>query len=180
MGSIPLHGVSANAPKTAYLEPVAAHSFPEPGSDPKSFSILVIDDNPSDARLLRLALKWMRFEVPVSVQVTGDCESALNDLCNGLSQPPSIILLDLERQGKRCLNALECLKQSPRTHSIPVIALASPTENDFSDAYAAQANCVVPKPATVEQAELLLRRIERFWFSAASLPRPRTPLANLA
>jgi CheY-like chemotaxis protein len=180
MGSIPLQAISASASKTAYLESVVAHSVPESGTDSGSFTILVIDGDPSDTRLLRLALKWMRFEVPVSVQVTGDCESALNNLCAGLSQPPNIILLDLERQGKRCLKALERLKQSPRTHSIPVIALASPIESDFSDAYAAQANCVVPKPATVEQAELLLRRIERFWFAAASLPRPRTPLANLA
>jgi CheY-like chemotaxis protein len=83
---------------------------------------------------------------------------------------PSIIVLDLERNGKRCLKALERLKQNRRTRGIPVIGLAGPVINDLNGAYAAQVNCVVRKPATVEEAELFWTRIERFWFSAVTLP----------
>ena len=43
-------------------------------------------------------------------------------------------------------------------------------QKGVDDSYAACANCVVPKPETVEQAEQLLTRLERFWFLAATLP----------
>jgi len=85
-----------------------------------------------------------------------------------------VILLDLERQGKRCLRALDRLKQSKRSRSIPVIIMARAGQKGIEDSYAACANCVVAKPETVEQAEQLLTRLERFWFLAATLPLSRS------
>ena len=66
----------------------------------------------------------MRSSVAISVNVAEDCQSALNQLCDGDGPLPSVILLDSERQGKRCLRALDRLKQSKRTRAIPVIMMA--------------------------------------------------------
>lgn len=156
--------------KTAGWEPIRIRTIATRAIEPRKFSLLIIDDNPEDVRVLRLALKWMRSSVAVSVQVAEDCQSTLNRLCDGDGPLPSVILLDQERQGKRCLRALERLKQSSRTRAIPVVMMARAGQKGVDDSYAACANCVVAKPETVEDAELLLTRLERFWFLAATLP----------
>ena len=133
-------------------------------------SILVIDDNPDSGRLLRLATKWMRSSIPTCVTVAEDCQTALSAICDGEGPLPGLILLNSERQGKRCLRALERLKRSERSRSVPVIIMAQRGRDSVDESYAAFANCVVAKPETVEQAEELLSRLERFWFQAAALP----------
>jgi CheY-like chemotaxis protein len=137
----------------------------EQGPEPRSFSILVIDDNLEDKRLLRLALKWARLPVEVVVRVADDCEAALKAVADGTAPFPNLVLIDLERKGKRCLRALERLKQNEATRAIPVAAWARTGDTELDAAYAAQANCVLQKPETVEQAELMLTRLIRFWSS---------------
>jgi CheY-like chemotaxis protein len=156
--------------RTANSEPIRIRTIATGVAEPREFSLLIIDDNPDDLRVLRLALKWMRSSVAVSVHIAEDCQSTLNRLCDGDGPLPNIILLDLERQGKRCLRALERLKQGKRTRSIPVVIMARSGQKGVEDSYAACANCVVTKPETVEQAEQLLTRLERFWFLAVTLP----------
>ncbi len=144
----------------------------EQAPDVPRFSILVIDDNPDDKRLLRLALKWTRLPVEVMVRVADDCEAALRSVADGTAPLPNLVLIDLERKGKRCLRALERLKQNEATRAIPVAAWAGTGDRELDSAYAAQANCVLQKPETVEQAELLLTRLVRFWSSPfVFLPR---------
>ena len=162
--------VPAGLDRTAYLEPITVRTIASRTAEARNFSLLIIDDNPEDIRVLRLALKWMRSSVPVSVSVAEDCQSALSRLCDGDGPLPSVILLDLERQGKRCLRALDRLKQSKRSRAIPVIIMARAGQKGIEDSYAACANCVVAKPESVEEAEQLLTRLERFWFLAATLP----------
>jgi CheY-like chemotaxis protein len=134
-------------------------------------SLLVIDDNADSARFLRLATKWMRSTMPVSVIVAENCQTALDAICDGDGLLPNVILLNSERQGKRCLGALQRLKHSERTRSVPVIIMARPGQDPVDESYAAYANCVVAKPESVTDAEQLLSRLERFWFHAATLPR---------
>lgn len=129
----------------------------------KEFCILAIDDNPRDKRLLRLALKWSRFPVDVSIRIADDCETALTSLLSGTAPLPNLVLISLERKGKRCLKALESLKQSERTRGIPVAAWARTGDAPLDDAYAAYANCVLQKPETIEEAEATLTRLVCFW-----------------
>lgn len=154
------------------VEPIRIRKIATGPAALQQFSLLIIDDNPDDLRFLRLALKWMRSSVSVSVDIAEDCQSTLNRLCDGEAPLPSVILLDSERQGKRCLRALERLKQNGRTRAIPVVIMAQSGQKSVDESYAACANCVVAKPETVEQAEQLLTRLERFWFLAATLPSP--------
>jgi CheY-like chemotaxis protein len=170
IASTSVRAVPVGLERTALLEPIRVRTIASRAAEPRKFSLLIIDDNPDDIRVLRLALKWMRSSVGVSVNVAEDCQSALNRLCDGDGPLPSVILLDSERQGKRCLRALDRLKQSSRTRAIPVIMMARAGQKGVEDSYAACANCVVVKPETVEQAEQLLTRLERFWFLAATLP----------
>lgn len=141
------------------------------------FSILVINDNPRDKRLLRLALKWARLPVEVMVRVADDCEAALGAVADGTAPLPNLVLIDLERKGKRCLKALERLKQNEGTRAIPVAAWARTGDRELDSAYSAQANCVLQKPETVEQAGLLLTRLVRFW-SSPFVFLPRSMRAN--
>ena len=129
----------------------------------KGFCILAIDDDPKDKRLLRLAVKCARLPGDVTIRIADDCETALKSLISGTAPLPSLVLISLERKGKRCLKALENLKQSDRTNGIPVAAWARTGDASLDDAYAAYANCVLQKPETVEEAEATLTRLVRFW-----------------
>jgi CheY-like chemotaxis protein len=140
----------------------------------KQFSILVIDDNSEDRRLLRLALKWVRFPVEITIQTADSCEDALRSLTTGTAPLPSLVLINLERKGIRCLKALENLKQSKRTRAVPVVAWAQAGDPLLDEAYAAQVNCLLRKPETVEDAELMLTRLVNFWtLPNIILPRQR-------
>jgi CheY-like chemotaxis protein len=157
-------------PAVGALESVRPVLSREAAIVPK-FSILVIDDDAGDKRLLRLAMKWARFPVEVSVRVADDCEAALKGMTEGAAPLPSLVLINLERKGSKCLKALEKLKRHERTCVIPVVAWARTGDASLDEAYAAQANCVLPKPETVEQAELALTRLVNFW----SLPSIMLP-----
>jgi CheY-like chemotaxis protein len=166
--------ISAAEAVPSCFQKLGAHCVSEREFDARTFSILVIDENAEDLKLLRLALKWTRFTVDLSVHFTADCETTLKHLLHPDAVLPSLIVLDLERSGKPCLKALKVLKQNARTCSIPVIGWARPENKILTDVYREQANCVVKKPGTVEEAEEFLHRIERFWFSTATLTAAAT------
>ena len=168
MASIPAHDASDVTYGSFASEPNGNYAHT---SEARPFSILVLDSNQSDIRLLRLASKWGRSSSHLSFRAVGECEAVLEALSSGYAPLPSIIVLDIEREGRPCLRALKQLKQNSRTQTIPVVVMARPDESALRDAYAAYANCVVPKPETLEEAEALLSRLERFWNSAAVLAR---------
>jgi chemotaxis family two-component system response regulator Rcp1 len=172
MGTVPSYG-SVNGPRPLTGEHrFSARSVPESNAQLRRLSVLVVDDNAAEKCQFRLALKWVRLPIPVALNIVDDCASALDALIHGVAPVPSLILLNLDRRGKRCLKALEALKSSAETRSIPVIAWGRPGTG-LADAYDSHVNCVVAKPETVEQAELLLTRIVKFWFSTFTLlPAP--------
>ena len=135
--------------------------------------MLVIDDDEESRRTLRVALKWARFPVEISLRFADDCEAALDGIIEGTAPLPTMVLINLDRKGKQCLKVLQRLKQNESTCIIPVAAWTRKTGNEALDqAYAASANCVLCRPETVEEAELMLTRLVAFW----SLPNVILPV----
>lgn len=163
MGTSHVSGFPSPFAPTSGVPQLSAPTNLWDSSTAKEFWILAIDDDPKDQRLLRLALKCARFPGEVSIRIADNCETALTALTTGTAPLPSLVLISLERKGKRCLKALENLKQNDRTNAIPVAAWARTGDASLDDAYAAYANCVLPKPETVEEAEATLTRLVRFW-----------------
>jgi chemotaxis family two-component system response regulator Rcp1 len=148
------------------------------------FRILIVEDSPSDLRLIREALK--ETGIPAQVAVAHDGEEAtdyLRQVQANLVSPPDLVLLDLNLPRKSGKEVLAEVKSSPSLRQIPILVMTtSRTEVDINDAYRLNANCYITKPGDLPEYIKVLRSIEDFWFLTATLPdgvrRPFLPGSN--
>ena len=139
----------------------------------KSVEILLVEDNPSDVRLVQEALKDGKLRN--SINVVGDGEKALaflkkeGDYQDG--PHPDLILLDLNLPKVDGREMLAQIKQCPELKRIPVIVLTtSKSEEDILKSYELQANCYITKPVELDQFIAIVQSIEHFWLTIVRLP----------
>ncbi len=138
----------------------------------RSLRILLVEDSPSDVRLIREALK----DTPVWVQLTvaQDGVEAIEYLHNsekGLAARPDLMLLDLNLPRKNGREVLAEVKTSPTLKQIPILVMTSSrSDEDIAQAYALNANCFITKPGDLDEYQNVVKAIEEFWFLTATLP----------
>jgi two-component system, chemotaxis family, response regulator Rcp1 len=135
--------------------------------------ILLVEDNPADARLTREALK------------DGKLRNALHHVEDGVEAmaflrqeepyrcvpPPDLILLDLNLPRKDGRELLAEIKADEELKRIPVIVLTtSSDEGDILRSYNLHANCFITKPGQLEHYFKVVHAIEEFWLSVVRLP----------
>jgi two-component system, chemotaxis family, response regulator Rcp1 len=144
---------------------------------PQSFRILLVEDSPTDALMVREALDAI--EHPIQLDVAEDGVSAMRYLkfsrdhatTLGSANSPDLILLDLNLPGKDGRELLSEIKSDPQLKVIPVVVLtSSKADDDVMQAYALHANSYVTKPADFEAFCNVVRTIEAFWFTTVRLP----------
>ncbi|HEY3937457.1 MAG TPA: response regulator [Bryobacteraceae bacterium] len=137
-----------------------------------SFRVLIVEDSPSDLRLIREALKETAF--PVQIAVARDGEEAIDYLRrvqNNLVTRPHLVLLDLNLPRKSGKQVLAEVKASPVLRQIPILVMTtSRADADIIDAYRLNANGYITKPDDLPGYVRVLRSIEDFWFMTATLP----------
>ncbi|NIZ03897.1 response regulator [Thalassospira lucentensis] len=146
-----------------------------PTTNGKPSNILLIEDNPGDARLVREALR--EFKHPVELHHVKDAITALQFLQKDgpykNAPRPRLILLDLNMPRKDGREMLRDIRNDPNSASIPVIVLTtSGAEHDVDLCYAAGANCYLRKPVDVTEFIDLMKMIESFWLGLALTPTP--------
>ncbi|HZS53649.1 MAG TPA: response regulator [Bryobacteraceae bacterium] len=155
----------------------------------RSLKILLVEDSPSDVRLIREALKDAT--VPVQIMVARDGVEAtehLNQSETGQAVRPDLILLDLNLPRKNGKEVLAEIKASPTLRQIPVLIMTSSrSDEDVAQAYSLNANCYITKPGDLQEYISVVRAIEDFWFCIATLPETfrnaapmPTPMMNRA
>ncbi|MCC7044528.1 MAG: response regulator [Acidobacteria bacterium] len=139
----------------------------------KSVDILLVEDNPGDARLTREALAHS--SMPSTLYDVRDGEQAMAFLRRqgpyASAPTPRLVLLDLNlpRLGGR--EVLEDMKRDPALQHIPVVVLtSSEAEEDILRSYRLHANCFITKPADLEDLSRVLEGIGQFWFNLVKLP----------
>jgi chemotaxis family two-component system response regulator Rcp1 len=142
----------------------------------KVVDILMVEDDPGDARLTIEALK--RSKVHTHLTVVGDGIEALDFLhCEGEysdAARPDIILLDLNMPRMNGRELLTRIKQDPELQSIPVVVLTtSSEEEDIERSYFSHANCFITKPVDLKQFMSVVQSIDEFWFTVVKLPHTR-------
>jgi two-component system, chemotaxis family, response regulator Rcp1 len=142
-------------------------------SDKNSIDILMVDDNPGDARLTQEALKEVH--LINRFNWVSDGEEAMAYLrregTHAEAPRPDLILLDLNLPRKDGREVLAEIKADRDLKRIPVIILTtSQSQDDITGAYYLMANCYVRKPVTLDQFVQAVRSIKEFWFSIARLP----------
>jgi CheY-like chemotaxis protein len=140
---------------------------------PRSFNILLVEDNLGDVRLIQEALK--DGQVPNTMHVVGDGVAALDFLYRrdafAAAPRPDLILMDLNLPGKNGHEVLEQIKQEPQLKTIPVVILTSShAEQDIDCAYQLHANCYITKPVEFMSYNIVVQTIEKFWLSIVTLP----------
>lgn len=119
-----------------------------------TLEILLVEDNPGDARLVQEAFRESDLNFRLNVVSDGIEALALLRKPETYSQPgrPHAILLDLNLPRKNGLEILDEIKSDSQLKDIPIIVLTSSDRDlDVLVAYKKQANAYLIKPATLNQ-----------------------------
>jgi CheY-like chemotaxis protein len=138
-----------------------------------AIDILLVEDNPGDARLAVEALKESKIQNTLHVVMDG--EEASDFLFRkgkyADSAHPDLILLDLNLPKKDGRELLAEIKNDPVLKRIPVVVLTtSKAEEDILKTYNLHANCYITKPLDLEQFMKVIKSIEEFWLTIVVLP----------
>ena len=139
--------------------------------------ILVVEDDPRDAELIRESLEKLPATRGVHVVHTG--EEALAFLeehtIAGTTSRVGLVLLDLRMPGRDGLEVLRSIKEHPTHRNTPVVVLtASKEEADTWRCYHSYANAYVLKPESFDELARALQATVEFYCGVA-LPAPAEP-----
>lgn len=139
----------------------------------KTIEILLVEDNPGDARLAQEAIRETQMRNHLNWVLDGvEALTFLRREGRHKEAPrPDLILLDLNLPRKDGRELLAEIKKDDQLKRIPVIVLTtSEAEEDISRAYRLRANCYIAKPPQLDQLVKIVKGIEEFWFRVARLP----------
>ncbi|MDD5388837.1 MAG: response regulator [Gallionellaceae bacterium] len=139
----------------------------------KPFVVLLVEDEPADAHLVRIALRENR--LLVDLHVAGDGVEALQFLRHqepfGETPRPDLILLDLNMPRMDGREFLAVIKNDPALSKIPVVVLTtSDVERDVVASYKLCAASYITKPVDMEQFMAAIRGLSDYWFALVRLP----------
>lgn len=143
------------------------------GSSLRRLELLLIEDNPGEARLIQEGLRECR--VATNLHLASDGITAMSFLRQEgerrKAPRPDMIVLDLSLPHRDGWAILREIKGDIRLRLIPVIVLSSSgTDDDVESCYALHANCYLSKPTALPHLLQLIQSIERFWFTCVTLP----------
>ncbi|MEZ5292033.1 MAG: response regulator [Vicinamibacterales bacterium] len=141
-------------------------------------AVLLVDDDPDDGDLLRLAFRRHGADADLAITVDVDHALALlQQMGPGAGRPgplPAVVLLDLKLGATGGLEVLGRIRRSPATTALPVVVMTSSVEpRDVEEAYAAGANGYVRKPDTFEELVTAVGAILQFWVYRNEMPGRR-------
>lgn len=131
--------------------------------------ILLVEDNPDDVELTRLAFDEAR--VANTLVVVGDGAEALDYLfargAYAQRDPaalPSIVLLDLNLPKIDGREVLQAIRSNELTRTLPVVVLTTSTEPfDVEASYALGVNSYIQKPVDFEQFVWAVKQVGLYW-----------------
>jgi two-component system, chemotaxis family, response regulator Rcp1 len=143
--------------------------------------VLLVEDNPADARLTQEALR------------EGNNQNKLHHVKDGVealqfmrregayadAPTPDVVILDLNMPRKDGRQVLAEMKQDPKLRLIPAVVLTtSEAEADIQQSYELNANCYITKPVDLDKFINIVRTIEAFWLAIVKLPNRRPDRPN--
>ncbi len=139
----------------------------------KPIEILLVEDNPGDARLVVEALKDGKVRNNLTIVEDGlEAMAFLRKEGKYKNEPrPNLILLDLNLPKKDGREVLKEIKSDEALKRIPVVALTtSHAEEDIMKTYNFHVNCYVTKPVDLDKFIKIVKSIEDFWLAIVTLP----------
>ena len=143
-------------------------------------AILLVEDNPDDAKLTLRAFQRSNMLNPIVVARDGvealDYLFARDAHAGRAGTPlPALIVLDLKLPRLDGLGVLKAVRADPRTRLIPVVILtSSKEERDVVCAYSLGANSYVRKPVDFAEFIEAARVLGIYWLMTNQPPPERT------
>jgi CheY-like chemotaxis protein len=138
---------------------------------------LLVEDEPADAHLVKVALRENRLLVDLHTACDG--VEALQFLrhqdryaqADAAAPRPDLILLDLNMPRMNGREFISVIKADPALADIPVVVLTtSDVERDVIASYQLRAAGYITKPVDIEQFSKAIRCLGDYWFSLVRLP----------
>lgn len=142
-------------------------------ADARLKTILLVEDNRGDIRLIQEALKRSRSQYQV-VTVRDGMEAMAylrrqEEYADSIR--PDLILLDLNLPKKDGREVLAEIKMDSQLKHIPVVVLTtSRNEEDILKSYDLYVNCYITKSRNLSDLFKIVQGIEEFWLATAELP----------
>jgi two-component system response regulator len=139
--------------------------------------ILLVEDNPDDEMLTRMALQE---SYPLNkIVVAHDGVEALDYLFGrgaydgrNSSEMPQVVLLDLKLPKLNGLEVLRAIRADNLTRLLPVVILTSSNEEkDLLAGYSLGANSYIRKPVDFFQFTEAVKQLGLYWLLLNELPR---------
>lgn len=139
--------------------------------------VLLVEDDPSDARLIQRAFSKLDARVAMIRLTNGDdVVSYLSGEApyeNRTTYPlPCIVLLDIKLPRRSGFEVLQWLRRQPTAvNRLPVVMLTSSRHSvDINRAYDLGANSYLSKPEAASQLEQLATRFQSYWLGINESP----------
>ena len=136
--------------------------------------ILLVEDEPNDVELIRLALDEYKFVNQMDVAADG--EQALHYLLGrdgqeSINPLPRLVLLDLKLPKISGIQVLEAIRTHPRTKSLVVVVMTSSAEDqDLRACYDLGVNSYIVKPLDFTQFTDVARQVGFYWMMLNQIP----------
>jgi two-component system response regulator len=138
--------------------------------------ILLVEDNPDDVELTRIAFE--QANVAQLLRVVGDGAEALDYLFargrhadRDATSLPSLVLLDLNLPRVDGREVLQAIRANEATRNLPVVVLTTSAEPfDIDASYALGANSYIRKPVDFEQFVWAVQQVGLYWLMLNETP----------
>ena len=138
--------------------------------------ILLVEDNPDDVELTRIAFEEAK--VANLLRVVGDGAEALDYLFargkhadRDPAALPSLVLLDLNLPKVDGREVLQAIRSNEATRNLPVVVLTTSAEPfDVDATYALGVNSYIRKPVDFEQFVWAVKQVGLYWLVLNETP----------
>lgn len=141
---------------------------------PQQFQVLLVDDNPIDAKMFEAALREASTRVQLHWVTTG--QEAIEFLSQQELQEDAavdveLIVLDLHLGGMDGLEVLRRLRSHPATRLKPIVVLStSRALRDINESYASGASSYITKAMSFQSFVETVSTLVRYWLDIVELP----------
>jgi len=139
--------------------------------DLRSVDILLVEDNPADARIVTDYFKSSK----INIKHVTDGSKALDYIYQREDYEnaslPDIIILDINLPRLGGMAVLKTIKKDKNLKRIPVIVFGTSGDSkEVKNTYKYDANCYIIKPLDYDHFDIVLGCIEKFWINIATIP----------
>jgi CheY-like chemotaxis protein len=135
--------------------------------DANQYSILLVEDDPFDVRLIKRAFAKANINYPLHVLQDG--EAAVEFLRDEINQSdynlqPALMLLDLKLPRKSGLEVLSWIRKQEKIKRLPIVILTASKDNaEINKAYDLGVNCYLVKPVEFNDLLEMVKTLNMHW-----------------